>query len=68
MWEDLEQPGRHLRESERRGGGGGRFDLRREMLRVMVQEYVEEVLRFLLSRLSKEGVVIFSEHAELLSM
>lgn len=36
--EDLLRPGRRLRESERSGGGGGRLDLRREMLRVMVRE------------------------------
>lgn len=31
--QDLLRPGRRLRESDRNGGGGGRFDLRREMLR-----------------------------------
>lgn len=35
---DLLRPGRRLRESERIGGGGGRLDLRREMLRLLVLE------------------------------
>lgn len=60
--------GRRLRESERNGGGGGRLDLRREMLRVTLHEYEEEVLCFLLSRFSKRGEVNLSEHTELLSV
>lgn len=36
--EDLLRPGRRLNESERNGGGGGRLDLRREMLRVTERE------------------------------
>lgn len=63
----LLRPGRRLRESERNGGGGGRLDLRREMLRVMAQEE-GEVLHFLLSRLGKGEEVIFSEHKEVLSV
>lgn len=63
-WEGLPRPGRRLRESERNGGGGGRLDLRREMLRVTEEE--EEALSFLLSWFGKRGEVIFSEHTELL--
>lgn len=68
---DLLRPGRRLRESERSGGGGGRLDLRREMLRVRVLGWgEEEVLDFLLSRLREEGeeVVVLSEHREVLSV
>lgn len=36
--EGLVRPGRRLKESERNGGGGGRLDLRREMLRMMLRE------------------------------
>ncbi len=66
--EGLLRPGRRLRESERNGGGGGRLDLRREMLRVMLREHEDEVLYFLFSRFSKGEKVIFSEHKELLSV
>lgn len=66
--EGLLRPGRRLRESERNGGGGGRLDLRREMLRVTLREYEDEVLYFLFSRFSKGEEVIFSEHKELLSV
>lgn len=34
----LLRPDRRLKESDRTGGGGGRLDLRREMLRVTVGE------------------------------
>lgn len=44
------------------------MDLRREMLRVTLHEYEEEVLCFLLSRFSKRGEVNLSEHTELLSV
>lgn len=67
-WEGLLRPGRRLRESERNGGGGGRLDLRREMLRVIVREDEEELPCFLFSRFDKGGVPIFSEHTELLSV
>lgn len=36
--EGLLRPDRRLKESERTGGGGGRLDLRREILRVTVGE------------------------------
>ena len=36
--EDLLRPGLRLKESERIGGGGGRLDLRKEMLRLTVRE------------------------------
>lgn len=67
-WEGLLRPGRRLRESERNGGGGGRLDLRREMLRVTAREYEEEPQCFLFSWFNKIGVLIFSEHRELLSV
>lgn len=62
--EGLLRPGRRLRESDRNGGGGGRLDLRREMLR----EQEEEMLDFLFSWYTEEEEVISSEHKELQSM
>lgn len=44
------------------------MDLRREMLRVTVREYEEELQCFLFSWFNKVGVPIFSEHTELLSV
>lgn len=66
--EGLLRPGRRLRESDRSGGGGGRLDLRREMLREMLRESQDDVLDFLFSRFSEEEEVISSEHKELQSM
>lgn len=58
------RPGRRLRESERSGGAGGRLDLRREMLRVELREYEEEVLVLLLSELREGEEVSLSELTE----
>lgn len=63
-WEGLLRPGRRRSESERAGGGGGRLDLRREMLRVEDRECKEEALCFRLSRFSAGEQVRFSEHTE----
>lgn len=66
--EDLLRPGRRRRESERVGGGGGRLDLRREMLRVEELEeceYAEEALLCFLRLRPADGEPLrFSEHTE----
>lgn len=67
-WQGLVRLGQLLRESKRSGGWGGRLDLRRETLRVMLREDVEEVLCFRFSQLRKEALGISSEHTELLSV
>lgn len=64
--EDLERRGRRLRESERTGGRGGRFDLRREMLWMAEREEEEGALCFLFSWFCRSEDV--SEQTEVLSV